>query len=842
MKRKLLTCFAIFFVLGCNFFSEIINNKTEPSKKNSAPADDIAASRNMITALNDLPQISSENADQIVELFQYGRGKIRSVSWAPNGELFAAHTDIGVYVFDAHLQKEVAFLNVGEVYKVDFSQTGDDLLVSHSGSYTSIWDTTTWIARVDNLDSHEFAVSPSENIVIHDDSDHSSLQISRIENGIVSTLGVISNIDNPSNLTFSLSGKYLAAVSESNTLLVWQVATGKLKLELDNFSQFIREVAFLSDEAIVVSMSGDHNIDGVKPEVSVWSIDSGNLLGIYSGHSLWLYPSPITNEFILKTDHFTLEDVGEDGSYSGTSEYEILKVVLDNGELIKSTWGGDEYISHLVFTPDGENVVTLSQDGNNLVTSENASKILSFEGDYLIENYFFSPDGKYLIGIDYSGNLIVWDVETGSLLEEKTGFISFPKIKISSDSTEIFMYASEPLFPNQMTTHEINIDNGTISQYNSENIEQDDLENNHQLPYPLSIDRNYLIDSTTGKILHNFFADTRSIHFAPNIRYIITVDGDGVVRFWGVSDSQENVKINSELIIPNESWIRLFDLSIDGSLLASIDSENYIHIWDMNQLELLQSIKIPIIEEYPKYQDIAISDNRNFVAVVRNAETSYVWDIDGRELVPIDENAMSAEFIDSDNYLVTGSESGHLRTWDTSNWELVNEISLANNNTWLYSIKGDDSRRWLLVAQYNPNRILVYEASDTELSLFYEKTFDTPLFDDVVLSQTGMIIYNEIDVNSSTWKSNDYVRIWDVIKDNEIESFYVGSSDFPYDVNISPNLKWMIVQGEKQKLDLWDVEKGLIVDTFFGYGSCLLSNTYITCEGDNGLEVIWLSD
>jgi WD40 repeat protein len=249
------------------------------------------------------------------------------------------------------------------------------------------------------------------------------------------------------HLVFSPDGRLLAG-SDLGTILVWDVATGKLLQALDNLN-FVSALAFSADGQWLASGSRDK-------AARVWDVDSGELSTTLTGHSGEVIrvafdpsPSPKGGTAMLATvtarDGIQLWDVNS-GQRSasrrpvGHTSTVTAMTYSPDGELLATAsedemvwfWDAgsgqprgmlDAYgmaaegaycacIWSLAFSPDGKTVATGSTDARVRLWDVQNGKLLATSGGLggLVMSLAFSPDGSYLAAGDADGIISVWDM------------------------------------------------------------------------------------------------------------------------------------------------------------------------------------------------------------------------------------------------------------------------------------------------------------------------------------------------------------------------------------------------------------------------------------------------
>src|SRR5574342_49652 len=84
--------------------------------------------------------ISPDNADQLIQLARWGKGKINQLAWAPGGKWFAVASSLGIYVYDAATLEEVRFIETdASIPKIAFSPNAKTLASGSADGKIQLW-------------------------------------------------------------------------------------------------------------------------------------------------------------------------------------------------------------------------------------------------------------------------------------------------------------------------------------------------------------------------------------------------------------------------------------------------------------------------------------------------------------------------------------------------------------------------------------------------------------------------------------------------------------------------------------------------------------------------------
>lgn len=223
----------------------------------------------------------------------------------------------------------------------------------------------------------------------------------------------------------------LVSGSIDSTLVVWDSSTGKMFHRLLGHQYLVCTCGFSEDGSLIVSGSGDSCL-------IIWSARSGLPLGTLEGHTK-----------IVSSCSFS-----PDGNY-------ILSASADRTLIIWDTRTGDRFrqlrahvdvILSCSYNFDGSKIVsndkrTLrlwdSMSGNELWSLSIASSSLSSEspGDRRFNLCVFSPDGHNVISCSNDHSVTVWDPDTGQEV------LCFPcrraAVALSSGPNNLIVYGDE---------------------------------------------------------------------------------------------------------------------------------------------------------------------------------------------------------------------------------------------------------------------------------------------------------------------------------------------------------------------------------------------------------------
>lgn len=220
-----------------------------------------------------------------------------------------------------------------------------------------------------------------------------------------------------SSLAFSPDGEILASASNDNTIKLWQVGIGKEIRTLTGHSNYVSSLAISLDGLVLVSGSLDKVI-------KLWQLATGTLL------------RNLTNEYAvfcvaLSPDGLMLA--------SGISNFTTLWQI-GTGQGIRTFTGHSGRVNSVIFSPDGENLISSSHDASiKLWQLSTGNQLLNLTGhSQVVTSLAISPDGQILASGSGDSTIKLWDVNTWQEMRILTGhYHAVNSVAFSPDSQTI---------------------------------------------------------------------------------------------------------------------------------------------------------------------------------------------------------------------------------------------------------------------------------------------------------------------------------------------------------------------------------------------------------------------
>ncbi len=368
-----------------------------------------------------------------------------SAAFNPDGKTCAIASEVGIFLQNAHTFQFLENLmktagsedkfrgkDIGSIGSVAFSPDGNTI-VSCGGNNIHLWDSDTnqllktLIGHTESVNSVAF--SP-DGETIASASDDRTIRLWNVRTRKhLKTL--MAHAESVNSVAFSPDGETIASASDDRTIRLWNANTGELIKTLTGHVENVNTVGFSPDGNTIASGSGRLAYLGggedsgtcVGQEIRLWNTNTGELIKTLIGHT------SVVNSVVFSPDGNTIASGsghwwGYEGKASAGEEVRLWNA--HTGELIKTLTGHKDVVSSVVFSPDGDLIVSGDwYDWDGYLSSGTWSGEIrvwdAHTGAHLktlkghtggVSSLTFSPDGKTLASGRTDGTILLWDFST----------------------------------------------------------------------------------------------------------------------------------------------------------------------------------------------------------------------------------------------------------------------------------------------------------------------------------------------------------------------------------------------------------------------------------------------
>jgi WD40 repeat protein len=344
------------------------------------------------------------NLGECCKVLQGHEAQIWSVAFSRDGRIVASGgLEQIVKLWNVETGEEIGTLqgHGSVILSIDFSPDGS-VLASGSGDRTvKLWNVDTREC-IQTLQGHEMEVwsvafSPRDCILASGCTDR-AVKLWDIDTG--KTLRTFrGNVCQFRSVAFSPDRQTLVSGSGDKLVRLWDVNTGECLKILQGHIDWIGRVAFSRDGQMVASGSADGT-------VKLWNVSTGECINTLEGYSGWM-PAIA---FHPQDDNILA---------SGNLDQTIKFWDINTGECIKTLEGHTDCVWSIVFTADGQTLISSSDDQTIKLWDVNSGQCLkTLEGhDSWIWAIALHKDNRTLASGSFDRTIRLWDIETGNCLK-----------------------------------------------------------------------------------------------------------------------------------------------------------------------------------------------------------------------------------------------------------------------------------------------------------------------------------------------------------------------------------------------------------------------------------------
>jgi len=337
------------------------------------------------------------------------------------------------------------------------------------------------------------------------------------------------HIDDVRSLAFSSDGWLLVSGSNDKTIKLWDVQTGGIIKTLYGHTQQVLSVSISADCTMIASGSEDKTI-------RLWEI--------HPEKCHWL----IDQQYQVDCVRFSPTDTQYLVSVSGdkVQQWGI------NGHQIGPTHSG----SHITFSLDGTQFI-LCQGEDIVVQNSGSGEILAkfYVSNSKASHCCFSPDGRLVAAVIGASTIYIWDTSSDQhLIKTIVGH--------TSTITSLTFLSPSSLVSSSLDQ---SVKFWQICPSPTESI---------------------MIDPKSQPLAK---APIKSITLQAGDGIVLSSDSDGVVKTWDILTGLCRTSFQTQATDPHQRDVQL----IDGRVILVWQANNRIHILDVEQANLLQTVNTP---------------------------------------------------------------------------------------------------------------------------------------------------------------------------------------------------------------------------------------------------------
>jgi WD40 repeat protein/transcriptional regulator with XRE-family HTH domain len=513
-----------------------------------------------------------------------------------------------------------------------------------------------------------------------------------------------------------------------------------------------------------------------------------------------------------------------DGKQVATASQDKTAKIWDaaTGKLLITLRGHRESVNGIVYSPDGKRIATTSDDHTAKVWDADTGKVLLTLSGHanIVHRIAFSPDGSRIVTTSVDGTAKVWDASTGR------EFLTF-----SGHGDMIADVAFSPDGKRVATTHQ----DGKVRVW-------DPISGKELLVLPVeegqylngvafSPDGNFIAEAGDGVNLVNVWdADTGQvilssnlghastlldIAFSPDAKLAASVGWDRQAKVWDATTGQTLYTLSG-----HTSYINGVAFSPDGTRLATASFDHTARLWDITPAKetLFISVDPAVSLSYGFYY---ASDGIKVVTANPEDMVTKIWDgISGKESLILSgqgEPTFQPTF-SPDGKMMAGNNGSTILVWDTETGEELARLAGHTEQVQSVAFSRDGTR---LASGGSDNRVIIWDLL-TGKALF-------TLAHNPTLEGILSVAYSPDGNQLISGDYNGVAIVWDTSTGKKI--FTLPGQDTILDVIFSPTGKQVATANFDGIAKIWDIATGKEVLTLTGHDNAVTSLAF-TPDGE----------
>lgn len=435
---------------------------------------------------------------------------------------------------------------------------------------------------------------------------------------------------------------------------------------------------------------------------------------------------------------------------------------LTRHEELHTLTGHTGPVLDIALTSDGQKAVSSSADGTikvwDLGRLVELRTLVDHSGDVLAVD--ITPDGNRILSGAADGTLKVWDLERGEELFELSGHTDWVRDVIATPDGRRALSVS---------------DDKTLRVW--------DLEEKTELQKILA---------------HN--ERINAVAVTPDGRRAITASADNQIKVWDIS--------NGKMLFPlsgHGDWVRALTVTPNGRQLISASDDQTLRVWDLEKETLLH-----ILTGHTKaVWDVAVMQDGQQVISGSGDRTLKIWDLrragpKGPLFGHSDWGVTAVAVMPDGRTLVSGSPDKTLKVWDLERGDEL--MTLAGHEGGINGLAVTPDGRRLISCSMD--KTLIVWDMEQRGKILHTLEGHTDWVNAVAVTPDGKRIVSASHDNS--------LSVWDIERGEELQSLF-GHNDDVTGVAITADGQHAISASSDKTLKIWDLEQGEEMYTLFGH-------------------------
>ena len=606
---------------------------------------------------------------------------------------------------------------------------------------------------------------------------------------------------------FSSDGNFLITGGRDKTARLWEVRTGREIRMFQGHIKQVQTVCFSPDGKKIATGSTDG-------AVKLWDVTNGKLIKTFKENKR-------INSIVFTNDSKYLLI----GGYS-----KKLKIInIETGQSVRE-------IKVIPNIGTGTGVgIQVSKDNKSILVSEDNRrfKLFDFEKGEMLHEFNavekgscggcasfakFTPDGKNIVTVSNSGPLVLWNIKTGKKIKTyANGLKNMNSIDITpdgnliliSDEKKVYIYnKNSGKLIHSYSSQEKNINSAIFSPNSKYFLTTGDegsailrkISNGKKVTAFIG----YLNKSDYGTKLdreeyweywaRTYFDFHTQVKLSPDGKLLIIGKKDSIAKviYFETGKKAYNLVGHSGAVI-------CYDFSPDGKLIATGSSDKTIKIWNATDGSLIRTLKGHWDMVFSVHFD---KTGKKLLSTGWDGD-AYIWDVDtGKKLQWIKGvKAYTSDFSKIGNYIVTGGFNKLFSFWEIDTKEKFRDYIGHTDVVTSFAFNPDG--RTVISTSWD-GKINVFDV----ISGFQLHNIDahSGKINTVIFSKYGKVFY--------TGSSDGKIAVWNSQTGKLIKSFRAHKSAVT-SLQLTPDDQTLISCSIEGIIKVWDIHNAKEIYTYY---------------------------
>ncbi|MCB8749161.1 AAA-like domain-containing protein [Planktothrix agardhii] len=423
-------------------------------------------------------------------------------------------------------------------------------------------------------------------------------------------------------------------------------------------------------------------------------------------------------------------------------------------------------LKSLDFSPDKKSFVTVSSSTNANIylwnwLGQTVTQLKGHQG--AVNQVVFSPDGQYIAGVGEDGFVHVWNFTGKHLLKFKAHKGAANSILFSPNSQYIATVGKDGFVRAwnkfgkkliEFKSHNSDDSNDSSSIYFS-------YDSKRILIHPLQKSEAYILNLSGKQVAKLTWIpggiDAGAVNITPNGQYIVTSEGGSMPTIWNWS-GQQLAKLKGNRV----------NFSSDSQFVATIEFDGQAYLWNISG-KLLAELK----GHKSGVLDVSFSPNGKQLVTAGKDGIARVWNFSGEQIAELKRHRGSVtlvRFSPNGQLIATGGEDGKIRLWDLSGQE---QLELTGHRRTVSSIDfSPDSKS--LITYGNDEIARLWDVSGRQVTQLKNSK-----------NRVRNVVFSPNNKYIATIEEDGIVQVWtfsgQILNSIKTQSDYIDSVNFNQD-------------------------------------------------------------